>query len=168
MSWHFSQALVAAYSEENSWDGEPCAPLSVMPTPHKFWRSDKPLEPSDLSRFGLTCAALTEDRGADLLTWFREASLAKTSALRAKAQDLPVVHVDGEASYNPPIGVCDVDPAVNVAPSANAVPPDAPPVTTLTRRLPLVSSVQSVFWLRRWVRKAPIIGLKVTSRSRSR
>ena len=71
MSWLFSQALVAEYSQGTAWDGEPCAQLNVMPTQHKFWRNDKTLEPSDLSRFGLTCAALTEDRGADLLTWFR-------------------------------------------------------------------------------------------------
>ena len=88
MSWLFSQALVAEYSAATCWDGAPSAPLSVMPTQHKFWRNDKPLEHSDLSRFGLTCAALTEDRGADLLTWFRGASLARTSALQAKAPAL--------------------------------------------------------------------------------
>ena len=88
MSWLFSQALVAEYSQATCWDGAPSAPLSVMPTPHKFWRNDKTLEPSDLSRFGLTCAALTEDRGADLLTWFRGASLARTLALPAEAQAL--------------------------------------------------------------------------------
>lgn len=85
MSWLYSQALVAEYSQATCWDGAPSAPLSVMPTPHKFWRNDKTVEPSDLSRFGLTCAPLTGDRGADLLTWFREAFLARTSALRAKA-----------------------------------------------------------------------------------
>lgn len=88
MSWLFSQALVAEYSQATCWDGAPSAPLSVMPTQHKFWRNDKTLEPCDLSRFGLTCAALTEDRGADLLTWFRGASLARTSALPAKAPAL--------------------------------------------------------------------------------
>ena len=88
MSWLFSQALVAEYSQATAWAGAPCAQLSVMPTQHKFWRNDKTLEPSDLSRFGLTCAALTEDRGADLLTWFRGASLARTSALPAEAQAL--------------------------------------------------------------------------------
>ena len=88
MSWLFSQALVAEYLRATCWDGAPSAPLSVMPTQHKFWRNDKTLEPSALSRFGLTCAALTEDRGADLLTWFREASLARTSALPAEAQAL--------------------------------------------------------------------------------
>ena len=88
MSWLFSQALVAEYSQATAWAGAPCAQLSVMPTQHKFWRNDKTMEPCDLSRFGLTCAALTEDRGADLLTWFREASHARTSALPARAQAL--------------------------------------------------------------------------------
>ena len=88
MSWLFSQALVAEYSQATAWAGAPCVPLSVMPTQHKFWRNDKTVEPSDLSRFGLTCAALTEDRGAGLLMWFRGASLARTSALPAEAQAL--------------------------------------------------------------------------------
>jgi len=79
MSWLFSQALVDQFSAATSWDGGPSAPLSVMPTPHRFWRNDKPMEHYRLSRFGLTCAALTEDRGEALLTWFREDFLARTS-----------------------------------------------------------------------------------------
>lgn len=78
MSWLFSQALVAEYSAATCWDGAPSAPLSVMPTPHKFWRNDKTMEPSQLSRFGLTCAVLTADHGEALLTWFREGFPAKT------------------------------------------------------------------------------------------
>lgn len=85
MSWLFSQALVAAFSGASSSDGEPCAPLSVMPTPHKFWRNDKTMECSTLSRFGLMCAVLTEDHGAALLTSFLEASHARTSAAQAEA-----------------------------------------------------------------------------------
>ncbi len=79
MSWLFSQALVEEYSAATCWDGVPSAPLSVMPTQHKFWRNDKTMEPSQLSRFGLMCAVLTEDHGEALLTWFREDFLAKTS-----------------------------------------------------------------------------------------
>ena len=70
MSWLFSQALVEAFSGDTSLGGEPCAPLNVMPTQHKFWRLDKTMEPSRLSRFGLTCAVLTEARGAELLRSF--------------------------------------------------------------------------------------------------
>jgi len=48
MSWLFSQALVAEYSAATSSAGEPSAPLSVMPTPHRFWRNDKPMDCSRL------------------------------------------------------------------------------------------------------------------------
>ena len=68
MSWLFSQALVAAYSAATSWDGASSAPLSVMPTLHRFSRNDRMIEPSHLSRFGLMCAVLTANRGAALLT----------------------------------------------------------------------------------------------------
>ena len=71
MSWLFSQALVAEYSAATSSDGAPSAPLSVMPTPHRFWRNGKTMKPSQLSLFGLTCAVLTEDHGEALLMWFR-------------------------------------------------------------------------------------------------
>lgn len=81
MSWLFSQALVAEYSAATCWDGAPSAPLSVMHTQHKFWRNDKTMETSQLSRFGLTCAALTEDRGEDLLMWFRADSRVRTYQL---------------------------------------------------------------------------------------
>ncbi len=84
MSWLFSLALVAEYSEATCWDGAPSAPLSVMPTPHRFWRNDKMMDVSRLSRFGLTCAVLTADRGAALLTWFRAGFLARTSARPAQ------------------------------------------------------------------------------------
>ncbi len=85
MSWLFSQALVAEYSAATSSAGAPSAPLSVMPTPHRFWRNDKPMDCSRLSRFGLTCAVLTDALGETLLTWFREDFLAKTSRLQATA-----------------------------------------------------------------------------------
>lgn len=87
MSWLYSQALVEAFLEENSWDGEPCAQLNVMPTPAKFWRNDKTMEFSNLSQFGLTSQLLTESRGQELLTWCLEAFHVKTSAQQGKAQE---------------------------------------------------------------------------------
>jgi len=81
MSWLFSRALVEEYSAATSWGGAPSAPLSVMPTQHKFWRNDKTMEPSQLSRFGLTCAVLTDDHGEALLTWFRADSRVRTYPL---------------------------------------------------------------------------------------
>lgn len=86
MSWLFSQALVAEYSAANCSAGEPFAQLSVMPTPHKFWRNDKTIEPSKLSQFGLTCAVLTADHGEELLTLFRAAFRARTLASQEKAK----------------------------------------------------------------------------------
>ena len=85
MSWLFSQALVAEYSVATCSDGTPSAPLSVMPTPHRFWRNDKTMEPSQLSRFGLTCAVLTEGHGAALLMWFLADSRARTYQLQGMA-----------------------------------------------------------------------------------
>lgn len=90
MSWLFSQALAAEYSAATSSDGAPSAPLSVMPTPHRFWRNDKTMEPSQLSRFGLTCAVLTVDLGEALLTWFREDFRARTSPRLEMESELKV------------------------------------------------------------------------------
>lgn len=84
MSWLFSQALVAEYSAATCSAGAPSVPLSVMPTPHKFWRNDKTMEPCQLSRFGLTCAVLTDAHGEALLTWFREGFPAKTYQPQAR------------------------------------------------------------------------------------
>ncbi len=80
MSWLFSQALAEEYSADTSLAGEQFAQLNVMPTPHRFSRSDKMMESSDLSRFGLTCAVLTESLGEELLMSFLEGSRARTSA----------------------------------------------------------------------------------------
>jgi hypothetical protein len=55
MSWLFSQALGAEYSEATCSAGVPSAQLNVMPTQHPFWRNDKMMDASSLSRFGLTC-----------------------------------------------------------------------------------------------------------------
>jgi len=96
MSWLFSRALVEAYSAGNCSDGEPSAQLNVMPTQHKFWRNDKMMEFSNLSLFGLTLKLLTEDRGMDLLTWYREDFLAKIFPSQEKAQDYPM---EPEADY---------------------------------------------------------------------
>lgn len=108
MSWLFSQALVAEYSAGTSWAGAPSAPLSVMPTPHKFSRNDKTMEPSQLSRFGLTCAVLTADHGAALLTWYRAGFPARTSqpqepaaASTAAAQVSGVKWHESSVKYDP-------------------------------------------------------------------
>ena len=87
MSWLFSQALVAGFSEANSSDGAPFVPSNGTATPQAYLLPDRMTE--SWSRFpsGMTCGALTASHGEALLTWFREASLAKTSAQRERAQE---------------------------------------------------------------------------------
>jgi len=94
MSWLYSRALVEAFSAANCSDGEPCAQLNVMPTPHSFLRNDKTMDASMLSQSGLTFAVLTDDRGAELLMWYLAGFPAKTSAPREKAQELPASEAD--------------------------------------------------------------------------
>jgi len=87
MSWHFSQALVAAYSADTCSNGAPSAPLSGSPIPQAFLSPDRMKAFSRLSRFGMTCEPLTDDLGAGVLTWCLVGSHAKTSAQPAKAQE---------------------------------------------------------------------------------
>jgi hypothetical protein len=88
MSFIYSQALVAAFSLANCSEIDACAPSSGSHTPNLCLWHDKTMEPSHLSRFGLTCKPLTENRGAELLTWFREVFHARTSALPGGVQAL--------------------------------------------------------------------------------
>jgi hypothetical protein len=85
MSWHCSRALVAGYWAATSLDGAPSAPSNTTHTPEAYYWPDKTTEHSRLSRFGMTSEPLTADRGAELLTWFREVSLARTSAQLVEA-----------------------------------------------------------------------------------
>jgi hypothetical protein len=79
MSWLFSQALVEAYSEGISLDGEQSAQLSGTPMPQAYLCSDKMMGFSRLSRFGMTFRILTEDRGEALLMSYLEGFPARTS-----------------------------------------------------------------------------------------
>jgi len=88
MSWLFSQALAEEYSVDTSLAGIQFAQLNVMPTPHRFWRSDKTMEFSSLSRFGLTCAVLTESHGGELLTSFLADFRARTYPPQEAEQEL--------------------------------------------------------------------------------
>ena len=89
MSWHFSRALVEAYSVGTSSDGGVCAPLNGSPTPQLYLPPDRMKAFSRLSRFGMTFGPLTESLGADLLTWYREAFLVRTSAQPEREQASP-------------------------------------------------------------------------------
>ena len=82
MSWLFSQALVEAFSEANSLDGEPSVPLNGSPTQQAYLPADKMKAFSRLSRFGMTFKPLTESLGRDVLTSYLEAFPAKTLVSR--------------------------------------------------------------------------------------
>jgi hypothetical protein len=87
MSWLYSQALVAEFSEANSWDGEQYVPSNGNPTPQAYCAPDKMTDFSRLSRFGMTYKPLTEHLGEELLTWYLEDFRAKTSAQQEKEQE---------------------------------------------------------------------------------
>ena len=89
MSWLYSRALVEAYSAATCSDGAPSAPSSATPTPQAYCAADRMTAFSSLSRFGMTCGALTEPLGEDVLTWCREDSRVRTSAAPAKEQASP-------------------------------------------------------------------------------
>lgn len=79
MSWHFSRALVAAFSAANSSGGAPSAPSRSNPEPAPSSPPGRMTAASRRSPYGTMFAPLTDDRGEALLTWFREASRARTS-----------------------------------------------------------------------------------------
>lgn len=87
MSWHFSQALVAEYSAGNCSGGKPSAPSNGTHTHGMFWSPDKTTDASKPSRSGMTYAPSTGGHGADVLTWYLEASPAKTSVSQETAMD---------------------------------------------------------------------------------
>ena len=94
MSWHYSQALVAAYSAENSLAGEPSAPSSSTSTPEALSWPGKTTDASNHSQSGTTCEPSTEDLGAALLTWFRGAFPARTYPPQDEAQESPGSEAD--------------------------------------------------------------------------
>lgn len=88
MSFIYSQALVAASSQGSCLGIEQSAQSSGSHTPKPCLWHDRTMEPSRLSRFGMTCKPLTENHGAELLTSWLEGFRAKTSALPGTARDL--------------------------------------------------------------------------------
>jgi hypothetical protein len=110
MSWLFSQALVAEYSEGCSSDGEQFAPSNTTNTPAMFLSQGKTTEVSNLSRFGMTCELLTESLGAELLTWFLVGFRAKISALQTTMQqDLTEKEADCGPKCGELLGTYDPD-----------------------------------------------------------
>ena len=89
MSWLFSQALVAAYSEASCSAGAPSAPSNTTPTPQAFLLRDKTTDAWSRFPSGTTCEPLTADRGEELLTLFRAGFLARTYRSPAKEPGSP-------------------------------------------------------------------------------
>lgn len=87
MSWHFSQALEAAFWADTCSDGEPCAPWSETPTARDDSCSDRMKGTLHRSPFGTMYVPSTDARGLALLTLFRAASRAPTSAALEEKQD---------------------------------------------------------------------------------
>lgn len=88
MSYIFSRALVEEYLGASCSESAPFAPLSLNPTPQAYCSLGRMTAYSRLSRFGMTYAPLTDDRGAALLTWYREDFLARTFRPQEKAPAL--------------------------------------------------------------------------------
>lgn len=89
MSWHFSRALVAEYSAATCSDGAPSAPWNTTPMPQAYCSPDRMTAVSRLSRFGMMFAPLTDDRGAELLTWYLAGFPVRTSARQERAPESP-------------------------------------------------------------------------------
>lgn len=93
MSWHFSQALVAASLEENSLVGKQLQQLNGNLTPSAFLSNDRMKAFSRLSRSGMTFVPLTENLGTELLTLYLGGFRAKTLVQQGKGQDLKGIGV---------------------------------------------------------------------------
>jgi len=97
MSWLISKTLMNSLCSQgqaveslagNFSDGEQSVPLNGNNIPQAYCAPDKMTGFSRLSRFGMTYKPLTENRGEELLTLYREAFLAKTLVQQGEAQGL--------------------------------------------------------------------------------
>lgn len=96
MSYIFSRALVAAFLPDSCSDADVFVPSSLNPTPKPSLSRGRTTARSHLSRFGMTCAPLTVDRGAALLTSWLAGFPVRTSA--------PQVVVQGSTESAPDSG----------------------------------------------------------------
>ena len=88
MSYIFSRALVAEFSPASFSGTDASAPSNTSPMPRPCLWHDRTMEPSRLSRFGMTCERLMDDRGAVLLMSFVAGSRARTSVPQETATAL--------------------------------------------------------------------------------
>ena len=88
MSWLFSRALVEAFSEANSLDGERSAQLKSTGTDGLRFTPSKKLDGCRPSLSGTTSALSMGSPGADVLTWFLAAFPARRIPRRLEAATL--------------------------------------------------------------------------------
>ena len=89
MSWHFSQALVAAFSAGKSSAGELSAPSSMKNMPQVYSSSDKMTAFCLRSRYGMTCEPSMVGLGGGGLMPSAEDSRARTSLQSEGAKESP-------------------------------------------------------------------------------
>lgn len=94
MSWHYSQALVAAYSEACCSDGKPYAQWRSIPIALDDSCSAKMKDIFHRSPYGMMFVLSTDVTGKELLTWFLEVSHVKTLVRLEKEQGLTEREVD--------------------------------------------------------------------------
>ena len=95
MSWHYSRALVEAYSEDCCTGGEPLPPLKSKTTHAEFYSNGKLTESYLDSLSGMMSAPSTASRGVARSMSSAEGSHAKTSVAPGKVKAL----LDLEAAY---------------------------------------------------------------------
>ncbi|EMO01987.1 hypothetical protein LEP1GSC109_2992 [Leptospira interrogans str. UI 13372] len=88
MSWHFSQALEAAFSEENFSDGKPSALWNSTPFVLDDSSSGKMKAIFHRSPYGTMFVPSTDFLGAVLLMWYLGDFLVKGFPSQEKAEDL--------------------------------------------------------------------------------
>lgn len=94
MSWHYSQALAAAFSEGSCVGSDVSVPSKLNPTQEPSSAPARMTAHSRRSLFGTMFAPLTDTLGEELLTWFRAGFLAKTSAPQERAQESTAQSLD--------------------------------------------------------------------------
>ena len=109
MSWLFSQALVEEYLAGNFLDGEQSVPLNGNNIPQAYCAPDKMTDFSRLSRFGMMFKPLTETRGEELLTLYREAFHVQTSQPQEKEQELTERHQECGEKWHASFTKYDLD-----------------------------------------------------------
>ena len=154
MSYIFSRALVAEFSPASFLGTDASAPSNGSPTLKPCLWHDRTMEPSRLSRFGMTCAPLTDDRGAALLISFAEASRARTSAQQeAEAALMESGQASGEKW---PASSVRYDPASSSWKTAHCLWDEDLPWSSVT--LPTWGMTRSGFVYRHPTAERPISG----------